>query len=184
MEHERMNDLTFAEVIEIEKVGEGTRVCLDMIDTLSPEEGLLVGNTGNGYVLLLSENRSTNTYPARPFRINCGAHHQYLYLGDQTSYLSEIKPGMELPIISRESIRFVAVGRVKIEKRLFLRMVCRIEGVEISATLQETDSVHVLDENLKAKNILDIQPGHKILTMKDEPGRHLGEKIKGEIEER
>ncbi|WP_138420126.1 3-dehydroquinate synthase II [Aquibacillus sediminis] len=173
-----------AEVVAIERVGLGTRVCLDMIDTLDPLEGIAVGNTGHGYLIVLSENRATETYPARPFRINGGAIHQYISFGEnKTTYLSEVKPGMEVPILKDNQIRKVTVGRVKVEKRKFIRVVCQTETGQISATLQESDSVHVLTEQGKAKAVVDLEVGDQIMAIPDEPGRHLGEKIEEEIEE-
>ncbi|WP_407272501.1 3-dehydroquinate synthase II [Radiobacillus sp. PE A8.2] len=170
-----------AEVIKIEKVGIGTRICIDVVDNLDPLEGALVGNTGHGYLMVLSENRSTKTYPARPFRINCGALHQYIYLGEeQTIYLSEMKPGMRLPIVNKGQARMVAVGRVKAEKRELIRVVCKIADKEISATLQASDSVHVLSNKL-AQSVETLELGDKILCLPDEPGRHLGKKIEEEI---
>ncbi|WP_112182294.1 3-dehydroquinate synthase II [Paraliobacillus zengyii] len=181
-----METLAIAEVISVTSIGMGTRVCLDVIDKLEPVEGLLVGNTGNGYLFILSENRSTNTYPPRPFRMNGGAIHQYLYLGEgKTTYLSEVKPGLEVPIWLGNEARKVAVGRVKVEKRPFLRVVCQIEGTEqeISATLQEADSVHVLTADGHAKAVLDLEKGDRITCYPDQPGRHLGNKIDEEISE-
>jgi len=72
------------------------RVCIDFVDALTPTEGVFVGNTGYGYLLSLSESVSTDTYPARPFRVNAGEFHQYLLLeGDETCYLNELKSGSE-----------------------------------------------------------------------------------------
>src|SRR5699024_2364807 len=94
----RMTEFETAKITEIESIGEGTRVCIDLIDELDPLEGVLIGNTGNGYLVALSENRSTETYPPRPFRINVGAYHHYLLLDEgMTGYLAEMKPGMKVP---------------------------------------------------------------------------------------
>ncbi|MDC3418119.1 3-dehydroquinate synthase II [Aquibacillus salsiterrae] len=173
-----------AGVVSITPIGTGERVCIDMIDRLGPREGIFVGNTGHGYVKVLSENRQTDTYPARVFRINAGAIHQYILLfGDKTTYLSEVKPGVELPIFHQTDIRNVAVGRVKMEKREFVRVVCQVDGVTISATLQQSDSVHLETEDGLEKSIVDLQVGDKIICRLDNPGRHLGEKINEDIEE-
>ncbi|MRH44085.1 3-dehydroquinate synthase [Aquibacillus halophilus] len=178
------NILESAEVKSIESIGEGTRVCIDFIDQLDPDEGVLVGNTGNGYILVLSENRITATYPARAFRVNCGAFHQYLFLGDEkTTYLSEVKPGLEVAVIKMGQMRKVAIGRVKVEKRNFVRVICTVEGREISATLQDSDSVHVLTTKEQEKPVIELQPGDHILCYPDQPGRHLGELIDEDISE-
>lgn len=181
-----MEELVAAEVISVTQIGEGTRVCIDVIDQLDPLEGMLIGNTGHGYLLVLSENRSTETYPPRPFRINGGAFHHYLYLGEErTTYLAEAKPGLEVPLWCKGKVRKVSVGRVKMEKRPFLRVVCRVENndQEISATVQEADSVHVMTVDQAAKPVLELKAGDRILCYPDEPGRHLGKKIEEEIKE-
>ncbi|RCW77556.1 3-dehydroquinate synthase II [Saliterribacillus persicus] len=174
-----------AEIISVEKVGEGARVCIDFIDELDPLEGLLVGNTGYGYMLVLSENRSTETYPARVFRVNSGALHHYVSIdGEKTTYLGEVKPGMKLSLFHQnQTSRQVTVGRVKMEKRPFLRVVSRVGNIEISSTIQEADSVHLLGANAKEVPAISLVAGDKIMVAVDEPGRHLGEKIEEEINE-
>ncbi len=181
-----MGKLEIAEVIAVTSIGMGTRVCIDFIDQLDPLEGVLVGNTGNGYLMVLSENRSTATYPPRVFRLNGGALHQYIYLGEgKTTYLSELEPGLELPIWNGNEVRKVAIGRVKLEKRPFLRIVCRVEGTDqqLSATFQEADSVHLLTADHEAKAAMDVTEGDRLICFPDQPGRHLGEKIEEEIKE-
>ncbi|SER90210.1 3-dehydroquinate synthase II [Gracilibacillus ureilyticus] len=177
--------LQYAEVISVEPLGEGTRVCLDFIDNLKPSEGVLVGNTGNGYIIMLAENRTTETYPARPFRVNVGAVHHYTMVDEEkTAYLAELKPGERVMVMSADGkIRKVAIGRIKIEKRPFLRLVVNVNGKEISATVQKADSVHVLGEEGAEKQVLQLQPGDRIMVKTDQPGRHLGEKIEEEITE-
>ncbi|MFB1049735.1 3-dehydroquinate synthase II [Paraliobacillus sp. JSM ZJ581] len=181
-----MEKLAIAEVVSITPIGLGARVCIDLIDELDALEGMLVGNTGNGYLSVLSENRSTATYPPRVFRLNGGAIHHYIYLGEgKTAYLSELKAGLEIPIWSNDGVRKIAIGRVKVEKRSFLRVVCRVEGTnqEVSATLQEADSVHVRTADGEAKPVLELKAGDRLFCYPDQPGRHLGEKIEEEIEE-
>nr|WP_078059944.1 3-dehydroquinate synthase II [Gracilibacillus phocaeensis] len=179
------HSLQEAEVVQIESIGEGARVCLDFVDQLAPTEGLLVGNTGHGYLVVLAENRTTDTYPARPFRINVGAIHHYLIKeGEQSAYLAELQPGNRLSLINEKGeTRSLAIGRIKIEKRPLLRVVTKIGETEISATLQEADSVHVLGPNQEEKQILSLEVGDQIMICVDQPGRHLGEKIDEEIVE-
>ncbi|MGN8645887.1 3-dehydroquinate synthase II [Gracilibacillus sp. HCP3S3_G5_1] len=178
-----VNNLQEAEVVEIERIGEGARVCLDLVDHLSPTEGILLGNTGHGYFLVLAENRTTDTYPARPFRINSGAIHHYVRKEDETTaYLAELKPGDTLTVYNEKGeARKIAIGRVKIEKRSLVRIVTKVGDTEISATLQESDSVHVLTSEQKEKQAILLQEGDRILVKVDQPGRHLGERIDEEI---
>lgn len=75
IESKAEKQFSYCRVERIQSAGEGSRVCLDFVDVLDPEEGVLVGNTGHGYLLVLSEHAVTPTYPARPFRVNAGAIH-------------------------------------------------------------------------------------------------------------
>ncbi|MGP4039444.1 3-dehydroquinate synthase II [Gracilibacillus sp. D59] len=178
-----VNILQEAEIVRIESIGEGSRVCLDLVDHLSPTEGILLGNTGHGYFFVLAENRTTDTYPARPFRINSGAIHHYVVKEDETTaYLAELKPGDIITVYNeKDETRKLAIGRVKIEKRPLMRIVTKVGDAEISATLQEADSVHLLTPEHQEKQAIFLQEGERILVKVDQPGRHLGEKIEEEI---
>ncbi|SEO18522.1 3-dehydroquinate synthase II [Amphibacillus marinus] len=175
-----------AHVIEITAIGTGTRVCLDFVDQLAPTEGICIGNTGSGYLVALAENRVTDTYPPRPFRVNAGAIHHYVLLEeDKTGYLAELVPGIKIPVWQDGQSRLVPIGRVKQEKRKLLRIVCQVShsGQQISVTVQEADSVHLLASNGVAKSVLELKVGDTLSCYPDQPGRHLGEKIDEEITE-
>ena len=60
-----MTHFNFCELVAVEPIGEGTRVCLDLVDCLDPEEGVLLGDTGHGYLLVLSEKSKVD----RPTRL-------------------------------------------------------------------------------------------------------------------
>ena len=173
-----------AKVVSIQSLGEGTRVCLDFVDVLEGDEGVLVGNTGHGYALLLAECQPSETYPPRPFRVNAGAIHQYLLLGeDQTCYLSDIKPGMKLMVWKADgTYRLVAIGRVKVEKRKLARVVFDLSDCEISVTVQESDSIRFLSSD-KAIQMTKLNIGNEVLVCEDKPGRHIGERIEEYIKE-
>jgi 3-dehydroquinate synthase II len=178
--------LDFCEVEAVESIGEGTRVCLDLADRLDPEEGLLLGDTGHGYLLVLSENQSSATYPARPFRVNCGAIHHYLLCeGQQTCYLSELNPESSVMVVhaGTGAQRTVPIGRIKMEKRPLLRVIARYEGRRVSATLQAADSVRLMRKNQAAIDVQALQPGDAVCFVPDQPGRHLGQRIEETIEE-
>ncbi|WP_158734938.1 3-dehydroquinate synthase II [Alteribacillus sp. YIM 98480] len=175
--------LTHGVVTKIKPAGLGTRVCIDCADLLTPTEGVLVGNTGYGYMLVLSENRSTDTYPPRPFRINAGGLHQYLFQDNLTVYLSELRGGDSLYIYNGSEQKEVPVGRVKMEKRELVRVELETEGAHISATLQYADSVSLLNKNHEVVSVKDLKEGDEIFCCIDEPGRHLGKKINEEINE-
>lgn len=180
-----MDKLLKAKVTAIEEQGEGSRVCLDFIDALEADEGVLVGNTGHGYGLLLAESDATETYPPRPFRVNAGALHQYLCLDDErTAYLSDLQPGMKVSVYRPDGgRREVALGRIKQERRPMLRIVMECDGDEISLTVQNTDSVKLATVSGPVQ-ALALKPGDVLLCRRDEAGRHLGERIEEYIRER
>ncbi len=175
--------MKYCEVTHIKPMGEGLRVCIDFVDTLVPTEGVFVGNTGYGYLLSLSESVPTDTYPARPFRVNAGAFHQYLLLEkEETCYLSELKAGDRVPVYSREGMRVISVGRVKIERRELLRVQCMCGDRVLSSTVQSSDSVWFLGEENRV-DAKTIKVGDKLMCRHDIPGRHLGKRKEEYIEE-
>lgn len=172
---------TYFQIKEVKELGEGMRVCIDFVDVLQPRDGLFIGNTGHGYVKVLSENRQSEGYPARPFRLNAGAFHQYLYQPEKTIYLAELRPGEEINIADGSADRNVSVGRIKIEKRPLVRLTCEKEGHLISATLQQSSSVWLLEKSKGEMPLQDLEPGHFVACLPDKPGRHLGEKVEETI---
>jgi 3-dehydroquinate synthase II len=179
-------EFELAEIKRVTPIGEGARVCIDFIDQLSPTEGVLVGNTGHGYFFVLAENRQTDTYPKRPFRVNAGAIHHYIVTDeDKTNYLQEIQPGNRIPVFCEDgTYRKIPVGRVKIEKRPFVRVEAKVNDHTISVTMQEADSVHILGEKMEEKQVIQLEEGDKVYVRLDQAGRHLGEKIQEEIVEK
>lgn len=175
-------ELAYGTVAQITDMGEGTRVELDFVDVLGSSEGVLVGDTARGFLCVLGETRSTDTYPPRPFRVNAGAIHQYVYMGDnKTKYLSEVKAGDRIVITDGKNERLVSVGRVKIEKRPFKKII--LDG-GISATLQDADSVFIMG-NGNPVHLKDVKEQEEIAYLKAENyARHKGEAIEEEIEER
>lgn len=178
--------LSFCKVEAIESIGEGTRVCLDLADRLEPEEGLLLGDTGHGYLLVLSENQPSATYPPRPFRINCGAIHHYLLgEGESTAYLSELTPERSVRVVhaATGAQRTVPIGRIKMEKRPLLRVIARHGETRVSATLQAADSVRLMGQSGAAIDVHKLQAGEAVCFVPDQPGRHLGQRIEETIDE-
>ena len=173
---------SFEKCKEIIEMGIGTRVEIDFIDLLNENEGVLVGNTAQGYVRILAECRQTDTYPPRPFRVNVGAIHQYIYVGDsKTKYLSDIKAGDSIFVTDGVNDRQVTVGRVKIEKREFIRI---LFDSSISATLQKADSIYIAGEN-DPIHLKDIDVNSYVETYTEiHFARHKGELIDEEISEK
>ncbi len=176
--------VTTGKVTKITSIGEGLRVCLDFIDELAPLEGVWIGNTGSGYCLALAENRETDTYPKRPFRVNAGAYHHYLVKAeDKTTYLAEVTPGDALLVKGPDTERLVTVGRVKKEYRPFLRLELEADDQMISVTVQDADSVYLLSADKTAVSVQQLAIGDTLTVKSDQPGRHLGERIEEDITE-
>lgn len=180
----QFSNISFIEVIDIQDLGEGSRVCVDFTDSFNKDEGVFIGNTSEGYVFVMSENREAKDYLPRPFRINAGAIHQYILLGNKTAYLSDLKSSMKIPVVNNDDFREMIIGRIKIEKRNFLRITCKCEDKIISATFQNAESVYLLEEQKNIIRINELKVGDKIKCYSDVPGRHLGDKIEEFINEK
>lgn len=177
-------DKNVFKVKEIKIIGVGTRVSIDFIDELGAEEYVLVGNASVGMVGVLSESRYTENYPPRKFRVNAGAAMQYVYCGEgRVRYLSELEAGDLISVYSPDSSREVAVGRVKKEKREFLRIVLENENMTVSTTLQNSDSVYLVANN--PKSVIDLELEDEVFLFDTGmKATHKGEAIEGYIEEK
>lgn len=174
-------EMLFSKIKERMDMGEGTRVEIDLVDMLSEDEGILVGDSAKGFICVLAETRETNTYPPRPFRINAGAIHQYIYIGNnETRYLSELKAGDSVIVTNGTNERPVKIGRVKIEKRKFERIILE-SGV--SATLQVADSVFILGDG-KAEHFCSISNATIAYCGMSDVARHKGKVIEETIVEK
>ena len=177
-----MMEYSVGKVTKLIDMGTGTRVEIDFIDVLGEDEGILVGDTARGFFLVLAETRATETYPPRPFRVNAGSIHQYVCAeNDKTKYLSELKAGDRIPVSDGKSERTVTIGRVKIEKREFVRI--ELDNT-ITATLQKADSLFVAGDG-QALHLLDLAEGDRItVALSGKIARHKGTAVDEEIEEK
>lgn len=99
-------------------MGKGSQVEIDFVDVLIDTERILVGDSARGFICVLAETRETGTYSHHPFRINAGAIHQYVYVGDsKTKYLSKLKSGDLILVTDGIKERIVKICRVKMEKK-------------------------------------------------------------------
>jgi 3-dehydroquinate synthase II len=72
----------------------GDRVCVDTCNLMISGEGMLVGSQSCGLFLVNSEADEVHPYVAsRPFRVNAGAVHAYVLVGEKTKYLCELEAG-------------------------------------------------------------------------------------------
>lgn len=53
--------IQFSKAKEKMDMDEGTRVEIDLVDILSENEGILVGDSAKGFICVLAETRETNT---------------------------------------------------------------------------------------------------------------------------
>ncbi len=111
-----------AKVTSVSQIGTGARVCVDTCDLMEPGEGILVGSQSAGLFLVEAEVHENPYVASRPFRVNAGTLSMYTLGSTQnTRYLSELKAGDEVLIISRDGkMRKTNVGRTKTEFRPLL----------------------------------------------------------------
>jgi 3-amino-4-hydroxybenzoic acid synthase len=174
-------------VTSIHHIGMGDRVCIDTTSNLHKDEGMIIGSTSNGGILVSSETHFLPYMDLRPFRVNAGALHSYIFCKDNTTkYLSELKAGEEvLAVNAKGETRIVSVGRVKIERRpLLLIHAAADNGVCVNTIVQDDWHIRILGENAEAKNSTLLKEGDIVQGYISEPGRHLGVKISETIVEK
>ena len=180
-------ELSLLEVIEVSEGGVGDRVCVDLTSLLEPGEGMIVGSSSKSMVLVHGETVESEFVPTRPFRVNAGASHSYIMMADgSTSYLSELKMGDEVLVVnSKGDSRSCVVGRVKIEKRPFILFRWKNENDnEAGVLLQQAETVRLISESRGLVSVTELVPGVKLLGWNGGAGRHVGQTISAEVDER
>ncbi len=179
-------ELSEIEIIEVKEGGVGDRICIDLTSMLQLGEGMLVGSNSNSMVLVHGETVESEFVPTRPFRVNAGAAHTYILMANgETRYLSELKMGDEVLVISKEEIsRSATVGRVKIERRPFILFQWKDEKHnEAGALLQQAETVRLVSGS-KLISVTELKPGMKIMGWTGGAGRHVGRIISADVKER
>jgi len=179
-------DLTPAVVTALRPLGMGDRSCIDTCTTMSPGEGMLIGNSGQAFFLIHSESLETPYVAARPFRVNAGAVHAYLLLpAEKTKYLSELKAGDEVLLVRHDGATSVGyVGRNKIERRPLLLVEAEAQGKTISVILQNAETIRLTSPEGNALSVASLKPGDTVLAYLESGGRHFGMAVAETIEER
>mgnify|MGYP001028419106 FL=1 len=178
-------DLLEGEVVSIEHLGAGHRACIDTTSILHENEGMLIGSTAKGGILVSSETHFLPYMELRPFRVNAGAIHSYVWNNDKTSYLSELKAGSPLWTVATEgNARKVYVGRVKIETRPLLKINVQVEGEMINTIVQDDWHIRVLGPGGTVLNASSLKKGDKVMAYKMSGGRHVGIQIDEYLEEK
>ncbi|VVB96143.1 3-dehydroquinate synthase [uncultured archaeon] len=177
--------LAKASVTKVKQVGMGDRVCVDTASLMVPGEGMLIGSQSNGLFLVHSESEESPYVAARPFRVNAGAVHAYIRVGEKTRYLSELTSGDDVLIVDREGeTRPAVVGRVKIERRPLMLVEAEVEGTRIKTLLQNAETIKLVGSDGKAVPVTSLKEGDEVLVYFEAAARHFGIKIEETIIEK
>lgn len=133
-------------VTNVKHIGMGDRVCIDTVSYLEKDEGMIIGSTSSGGLLVSSETHYLPYMDLRPFRVNAGAIHSYVWCPNNTTkYLSELKVGDEVLVFnSKGEKRIVSVGRVKIEKRPLLLIEAECDGRMVNTIVQDDWHIRII----------------------------------------
>lgn len=174
--------MTESKVVSVKPIGTGARVCVDTCELMEPGEGMLVGSQSSGLFLLEAEVHKNPHVEPRPFRVNAGPVSSYVLTpGFKTRYLSELKAGDEVLIVSRAGIgRTGHVGRVKIERRPMTLIQTEAIGRTFSIIVQNAETVRLVSDN-SSKSVSELKPGDMVLLRVEEGGRHFGTLVADEM---
>lgn len=191
-------ELSTAKITQIQNISESDRVCVDTTSLLYPGEGMLVGSTARGFVLVHAEVFETQFVSSRPFRVNAGDVSAYVLVPPKeedpeirykTRYLSELKGGEEIYVVNTKGIaRIVTIGRVKIETRPMKRfqLISNVNNEEIrfSCILQNAETIRLIDKDEKVISVPELKKGDEILIHLGPKATHFGTKIEEKIIEK
>jgi 3-dehydroquinate synthase II len=198
--------LESATIKKITPIPEADRVCVDTSSILKPGEGILVGNTAMGFVLVHAEVFDSEFVKSRPFRVNAGDVSEYILvpvddsiistqnkIRTQTKYLSELQSGDKVLVVDNQgNSRIVFIGRVKIETRPMLLIDLEVfkeenqsqKIIPLKVTLQNAETVMVIGTDRLPISVPKLNVGDKILVNLGPGATHFGIKIKEQIIEK
>ena len=179
-------DLQVAVITAVRPLGMGDRVCIDTCSNMGIGEGMLVGNSSAALFLVHAESIENPYVAPRPFRVNAGPVHAYLRApGDKTRYLADLRAGDEALLVDWQGCtRLTNVGRVKIERRPLALVNAAVGDREITAILQNAETIRLVTPEGRPLSIVELQPGSRVLVALEEAGRHFGMKVEETISER
>jgi len=170
--------LQVARVTAVKPVGMGDRVCVDTCSLMTVGEGMLVGSQSNGLFLVQSEAEDSPYVASRPFRVNAGAVHAYVRVGEKTRYLSELSAGDLVTTIDADGEQKDAiVGRVKIERRPLTLVEADVDGAVIKTLLQNAETIKLVGADGAPISIANLKVGDEVLVHFEDSARHFGMKI-------
>ncbi len=168
--------LVAAKIVSVRQIGTGARVCVDTCDLMEPGEGILVGSQSAGLFLVEAEVHENPYVASRPFRVNAGSVSMYT-LGQipSTRYLSELKAGDEVLVVSREGkVRKTNVGRTKTEFRPLILVEAEVQGKRIKTVLQNAETIRLVTPR-GSTPVTDLKEGDEVLVhVAAKGGRHFG----------
>ena len=172
-------ELSPLKVTEVRHIGMGIRACIDTTGLMTQEEGMLIGSTSQGGVLVCSETHYLPYMNLRPFRVNAGAIHSYVWMpGDTAEYISDLKVGSKVLCVNfRGETRELSVGRVKMEVRPLLLIQGESSGWVLNVVVQDDWHIRLMGVDGRPMNSALIRPGDELLAYLCQPGRHMGIKI-------
>lgn len=179
-------ELTPLLVTETRHVGMGLRACIDTTGLMNQEEGMLVGSTSSGGILVCSETHYLPYMNLRPFRVNAGAVHSYIWMPNNTAeYMTDLSAGSKVLCANYNgTVRELTVGRVKIEVRPLLLIRGDAQGRELNVIVQDDWHIRLMGVDGKPKNATQIQSGDTLLAYLCNQGRHVGISVSETIIER
>ena len=178
-------ELSEVEIVSVEPVEMGDRVCVDTCCLMNPGEGMLCGSYSNCLFLVQSESEANGYVATRPFRVNAGAVHMYCMVpGGGTRYLSEIAAGDPVLVCDRNGkTRNASVGRCKVEVRPLLIVTATDGKKSYNVVLQNAETIKVVTPK-GAESVTKLKKGDKVLAHLATGGRHFGMKIEETITEK
>ncbi|MEW6096296.1 MAG: 3-dehydroquinate synthase II, partial [bacterium] len=177
-------ELVKASVIGIRHIGIGYRGCIDTTSLMTTEEGIIVGSTSLGGILACSETHYLPYMNLRPFRVNAGAVHSYVWGPNNiTEYITDLKVGSKVLCVNiHGKARVATVGRIKIEVRPLLLIEAKYNNVVINTIMQDDWHVRIHGGNGEPRNVTTLKPDDEILVHIANPGgRHVGIKVEETI---
>jgi 3-dehydroquinate synthase II len=169
-------EMATAKIVATKPISTGARVCVDTCELMKQGEGMLVGSQSAGLFLVEAEVNENPYVASRPFRVNAGPLSMYTLGTLQTTrYLSELKAGDEVIIVSREGkTRKANVGRVKIEIRPLILVEAQVGGKIIKTILQNAETIRLVTPKA-SKPVTELKPDDEVLVhLAAKGGRHFG----------
>jgi 3-dehydroquinate synthase II len=117
--------------------------------------------------------------------VNAGPVHAYIYENGRTRYLSELKAGDDVMIVSCDGeTRQAVIGRVKIERRPLVLVEAEVEGATIKTLLQNAETIKLVAQGGKPVAVTALKPGDVVLVHYEQAGRHFGISVEETLIER